>query len=727
MNLNKRFSKNFQKQFDCSDCGVACLASIINYYGGKINLEQLRELSGTTKQGTTLLGLFQSAQKIGLDVEGLEADLEWLKRIDSPVILHVLIDDRLQHYIVCYGYQNRKFIIGDPAIGIIEYDSIELERIWKSKALLKLKPNRNFKIKQQIKKEKLKWFKTLIKEDLDLLSILFVLSLILSILGLSMAVFSQKLVDDILPSRNIDKLVLGLSLLFFLLLMRSWLGYVSGFFGIRQSKDFNNRLIGHFYHHLIYLPKSFFDHRRIGELVARMNDTSRIQSAIIQVFIELLNKVLIVLVCFVLLFIYSPEIGYIPLLSLPVYGFISYCYHKKIVIGQKEIMAAEAHKSSNYVNTMQGIDTVKACHKEEIFAEINRYIYGDLQEKVFTLGRTSIRLQVVIEIVNVFFSIGLLGIGSWLVFSQNMTIGSLMAILGITTVFFPAIASLSFANIYLQGAKVAFDRMFEFTSIDTEFSQATNSEINYKIDFKTLELKDLSFRFPGRKQILKKINLHLKKNEIVAILGENGGGKSTLLNILQSFYEIEQGEIKINNQNLCDIPKPLFRDSIGVVPQHVSVFNGTLIENLIFGAENSSPKTCMEFCKETGFEKYFTSFPQGYETLLGEEGINISGGQRQLIGLCRALLKQPSLLLFDEPTAAMDMDTENFVLSAINQYRHRCGVLLVTHQLKLANMADKVYILQSGVIQVCGSQKELLESDNLYSQLYNEILKIPVT
>ncbi len=716
----KHLARTFSRQHDQSDCGVACLLSVLKYHGGNKSLESLRELSGTSKQGTTLLGLFQAAQKIGFKAEAYECDTEFLQKQNQPSILHVIIDNRLKHYVVCYGFVNGKYLIGDPGKGLVEYNKDQLKVIWQSRSLLELVPTIDLEKDSQIRKGKWSWLKLLLKEDLGLLSAIFVLGLVIALLGMVMAVFSQKLIDDILPSGNVQKLIISLVLVAILLAARGGIGYISGFLGIRQGKDFNNRLIGRFFESLLYLPKSFFDNRRIGELVERMNDTARIQTTIASLVGDLLKNFLLVIVGEVVLFVYSPLLGALSLMALPLFGLISWRYHQQIVAAQQEVMAANAHKSGNYVNSMQGIDAIKANHKEKEFATLNRLIYGHYQEKIVGLGRLGISLQWAAEMASVVISITLVSVGSWLILTDKLTIGELMAVLGISGSIFPAIVSLAFANISLQGAKVAFDRMYEFSSIKPEY--AANRE-NNSTELKTVspvEVKGLSFRFPGRKQLLKDISLSVKQGEMVALLGESGCGKTTFLNILQRFYEPEQGEIWVNGQPAKQMAIPAWRQQIGVVPQEVSLFNGTLIENIRLESGQEEMQQCIEFCIQSGFHRFFVEFPQNYGTLLGEQGINISGGQKQLVGLARALWRKPKLLILDEPTSAMDRNTENFVLRLLASLKTTTCMILVTHRVKIARCADRIYILENGQVKTKGNHHELMKSENLYSLSFDE-------
>lgn len=253
----KQLEKSFVLQHDQSDCGVACLLSIIQFYKGSNSLEKIRELSGTTKQGTTLLGLYQSANQLGFTAQGNSADIQALIDHKEALILHVLIDNKLQHYVVCYGFENDKFIIGDPAKGIVFYSKEELDKIWVSKNCLTLTPNENF-LKEDINvKNKRNWFISLIKDDSKLLVSSIVLGIGISSLGMAMAVFSQKLIDDILPSKNINKLITGIILVAFLLFVRVVFSALRDYLLIRQNKDFSNRIIDRFYSSLLKLPIPF--------------------------------------------------------------------------------------------------------------------------------------------------------------------------------------------------------------------------------------------------------------------------------------------------------------------------------------------------------------------------------------------------------------------------------------------------------------------------------------
>jgi ATP-binding cassette, subfamily C, bacteriocin exporter len=693
--------KGFVLQQDESDCGVACLLSIIRYHGGESSLERLRESSGTSIQGTSLLGLQQSANNLNFQAEAFEVDdLDVFKKEASfPCILHVVIDEKLEHYVVCFeASTNGNFIIGDPGRGVETWSEEELLSRWKTRAVLVLNPTETFETVPQNNQKKIAWFKELLREDAPMLVIAAVLGIALAALGMTTAIFSQKLLDEILPKHQTQRLWLGMGLLGILLLAKAGINYLRGFFLLRQSRDFNNRLMDDFYDKLLRLPKSFFDTRKTGEIIARLNDTRRIQQVISYLTGNVVIDVLVLLVSAVYIFNYSVTIGLLSLLSLPLFGFLIWKYNDRIIKHQKDVMSQYASTESHFVDAITGISVIKAGNKESLFGQIGKAIYQFFQQKVYDLGTLGNRYGLWNEVLNALLITVILSVSSFAVLHKDIKIGEMMAIISIASGMIGSVGRLATTNIQLQEAKVAFERMYEFASIKPENDKDKQWIITKLGDINYLTVNNLSFRFAGKSQLLKSVSLSIGKGEMVALLGEVGSGKSILLQILQKFQNYEAGEILINNNlPFKDIAPDIWRGKIGVVPQDVKIFNGTLIDNIILGDVMNEGEKAVEFCKSIGLDKFFGNFPQNYLTIVGEEGVNLSGGQKQLVALARALYRQPSLLLLDEATSAMDSQTEQFVLDLLEKLKSEMGILMVTHRNSIAEKADNVYVLENGV------------------------------
>ena len=714
MNQNL-FKKTLVRQQDQSDCGVACLQWLVRYYEGEVSLEKLRELSGTNKQGTTLLGLYQAANQIGFEAEGCEADINALIEHGEPIILHVKLDNNLQHYVICFSYTKKdSFIVGDPSGKIDYYTKSELDKIWVSKKCLILKPGKDFQKSKSIWQAKKKRLVQLIRDDASILGASIFIGLGIAILGLVMSIFSQKLIDEILPAKDFKRMYLGISLVFFLLLVRAGFTSLRQHILLRQGKDFNGRMVSSFYDSLLLLPKSFFDTRKIGDLVARMNDTARIQRVISQIAGNVMIDILVVCVSLGFLFSYQWQMGTFALIVLPFYFFLVYRFNKAVIEAQRSLMGAYALKESNYISTLQGIRTIKNFNKQSFFSQLNRAFYGNFQEKVFNLGKIDIRINIVSSIASVIFLISILFYLCHEVLQGNIKTGEMMAVLGMASSLMPSVSNLALLSIPLNEAKIAFDRMFEFVSINPENQEGLEVKV-----FNSLTVKDVCFRFAGRIPILKNISFEISKGEMIGIVGESGSGKSTLSQILEKFYTAESGEILLNHYiELSTIQTNSWREIIGVVPQEIYLFNGTVVENICMGEIPNDLNKFMIFCQEYGFEDFLNTLPNGFMTIIGEEGVNLSGGQKQLIAILRVLYKKPQLLILDEATSALDRTTERFVMKLLEKLKPQMGILFISHRLNTIMNADKIIVLENGTMIEEGTHHELFMKQGAYMKMW---------
>mgnify|MGYP003487795890 CR=1 FL=1 len=720
MNLSK-YKKFFVPQHDTSDCGAACLLTIIRYYGGDVSLYRLRELCGTSNAGATLLGLLQGANSVGFDSEGAEAEgVQDLIEHGRPCVLAVVANEMFYHYVVCFQYEKGYFLISDPAKGLVELSSLELEKIWTKKCLL-LKPNSNFVRSEDLEGAKKKRLLFLIKEDIGLIVPSIMLGLIIAILSLVMAVFSQKLVDDILPSQDKSKFLLGIILVLFLLLTNVIVAALRGRLLITQERRFNNRIFSFFFEKLLHLPKSFFDMRKVGDIVTRLNDTRRIQRVISTLVSDVVINLLIIITSFIALLFYSWEVTIVSFISMPVFYWIVSSKKKKITCQQSDVMNSFAICESGFINTINGISEIKCYSQENNFFWNNKRLYILAQDKVFNLGETKINIGVWAGICSTFIQIGIIAICSVLVFLGSLSIGELLAIIGITGTMFPAVANLSIVLIPINEARVAFERMNEV--IDTNSEPNVKYKKNRDIEANLLELNNVSFRFVGRNRLLENISIQFRKGIITCIVGESGCGKSTLCQLLERFYMQEKGDIFLNGENASKISLSEWRNTISFIPQDVFVFNGTVLENICFGSVPENICDVEKFCERYGFDKFFVELPNGLGTLIGEDGINLSGGQKQLIAFARALYRSSSILVLDEITASMDRKMEKHICSLL---KHLCSeyiIIFITHRLETARgLADNIVVIESGHISAQGSHDELMLSDNFYSKYWNSLM-----
>jgi ATP-binding cassette subfamily B protein len=281
------------------------------------------------------------------------------------------------------------------------------------------------------------------------------------------------------------------------------------------------------------------------------------------------------------------------------------------------------------------------------------------------------------------------------------------------------------ANIQLQEAKVAFNRLFEISSVENEFETAGKMIQEIKADeangTSILALKNISYRFPGKSLTIQDIGFQVKTGEIISVFGQVGSGKSTLVDLIQGFYLPEKGVLRLDGKDFNKWDLPLWRSKIAVVAQSEKIFNSTILDNICLSNDPHELQQGLKFIQSAGLEPFFNQLPLGLLTLCEEEGRSLSGGQRQLVTIARALYKQPSFLLLDESTSAMDFETENKVLAILRKHSNTMGVILITHRIGLARQTDRILILNNGRLESMGCHAELVVGQNEYARAFEQL------
>ncbi|WP_025742644.1 peptidase domain-containing ABC transporter [Aquimarina pacifica] len=706
------------KQHDVTDCGAACLASISVHYKLQIPIARIRQFAGTDKKGTNILGLIEAANKLGFEAKGVRGDLESLFKIPKPAIAHVIIREKLQHYVVIYEVTKEYIKIMDPGDGKFHKKTHEeFTKEW-SGVLLLLLPNEDFKVgNEKVSVFRRFWF--LLKPHKDTLIQALVGSVIYTLLGFSTSIYVQKLTDHVFMGTSTKLLNLLGVIMIVLLVLKFIIGAYKDVFLIKTGQQIDSRLILGYYKHLLKLPQQFFDTMRVGEITSRISDAVKIRTFINGVALNLTVNAMILVFSFALMFSYYWKLALIMMTIIPVYAIIYAITNKLNKRTERSIMEKSADLESQLVESLNAVGTIKRFGLED-FANIKtetRFIgllqigYKSALNSVFSGASTATIAQL--------FTIILLWSGSFFVIQKEITAGELMAFYAIVGYLTNPIASLITSNKQIQNALIAADRLFEIMDLERE-----DDERKIKLAKNTIgdiHFTNVKFRYGSRVEVFQDFNLHIPKGKITAIIGESGSGKSTLMSLLQNIYPIQKGQISIGDQDLKYIDNTSLRDLVSVVPQKIDLFAGNVIENIAVGEFNPNIEQVVAVCKSIGILDFIENLPNGFNTYLGENGATLSGGQKQRIAIARALYKKPEVLVLDEATSSLDSTSENYIQKAVQTLRNQDKtIIIIAHRLSTVVNADKIVVLEQGTVVEEGNHEILYAKREKYYDLWQK-------
>ncbi|CAA0173924.1 putative ABC export transporter, fused inner membrane and ATPase subunits [Tenacibaculum maritimum] len=706
------------KQHDITDCGAACLASILSHFNLQIPIARIRQYAGTDKKGTNVLGLIEAAEKLGFDAKGVRGELDSLFKIPKPAIAHIIVKEQLNHYVVIYEVTKKYIKIMDPGDGKIHKKTHEdFLKEWTGVLVLLLPKEEFAPTNEKVSVLKRFWF--LLKPHKFVLFQSLIGAIIYTLLGFSTSIYIQKITDYVLVGGNTKLLNLLSVIMLILLVLQVVIGVFKDVFLIKSGQQIDARLILGYYKHLLKLPQQFFDTMRVGEIISRINDAVKIRAFINDVSLSLTVNVLILFFSFGIMFLYYWKLALIMLLVIPLYLIVYLIINKFNKKTERKIMESSAELESQLVESLNSMGTIK-CFGLESFANIKTEIrfvsllnvgYKSALNSVFSGTSTTFIAQL--------FTIILLWSGSYFVIEREITPGELLSFYAIIGYFMNPVASLIGENKQIQNALIAADRLFEI--MDLEREDNTEKVVLKKEEINDIEFKNVAFRYGTRVQVFTDLNLKIKKGNITAIVGESGSGKSTLISLLQNLYPIQEGGITIGNLDLKYIQHESLRELVSVVPQKIDLFAGNVIDNIAIGDFAPNMEWIMDICKSIGILEFIENLPNGFNTYLGENGATLSGGQKQRIAIARALYKNPEVLVLDEATSSLDSTSENYIQKAIERLRqNNKTIIIIAHRLSTIINANEIVVLEKGVVLEQGNHKELYVKKGQYYNLWQQ-------
>ncbi|MEM9508726.1 MAG: peptidase domain-containing ABC transporter [Cyanobacteria bacterium P01_E01_bin.35] len=707
------------EQQSSSDCGAACLAMISRYWGKRLSINFLRELIGVGRSGASLKSLARAAEGIGYHARPVRASLSRISEQQNPWIAHWQGD----HYVVVYRVKGSKVLVADPGKGKFEISSLEFIDSWTGYALL-LEPTESLH-EAPSEKRSLSRFLQLVLPYRSIGLTVIVASLLIQILGLVSPLFTQIILDQVVVNKSqstLNVLVIGI-------LMFGALGI--GLSSIRTyllsylANRLDLTMIGGFVNHALNLPLKFFESRRVGDIITRVQENQKIQQFLIQNLLLTWLDFLTGFVYLGLMLYYNWQLTALILLLIPPIVLLTLAATPLLRKVSRARFNATADQNSSLVEMMTGISTVKAITAEQDL----RWRWEDLLTRQLNVRfkgqKLAINLGLLSGLINSIGGTLLLWYGASLVIQDQLTIGQYVAFNMMKGYIISPVMALVALWDELQEVLISVERLNDVFETKSEESQRDLKLILPELQG-DISLDNVTFRYEADEEvnILQNISLEVKAGQTVAIVGRSGSGKSTLVKLIQGLYHPLSGQVLVDGHNLKHVSLKSLRSQIGVVPQDCFLFSGTILENITLYRTEYTLEQVIATAKLAEAHAFIQSLPLGYNTKVGERGDSLSGGQRQRIAIARAFLGDPPVLILDEATSSLDTESERRFQENLTRMTRQRTTFIIAHRLSTVRNADCIIVLDRGLIVEQGTHEELISQQGLYYQLAKQQLSL---
>lgn len=723
----------FYKQADSKDCGATCLKIIAKHYGKTLNIQTLRKLSETTREGTSLLTLSEASEKIGFRSLGIKLNAIKLEEAPFPLILHW----NKEHFVVLYKTKKEVYYISDPAHGLIEYSKEEFLKFWignnatettEEGIALVLEPTPKFYQSEfDSEDNKAFGFGLLFKYLIPYKSFVFQLSIGLlagSILQLIVPFLTQSVVDVGVQNQNIHFIYLILFAQLFLFFGRTALELIRSWILLHLSTRINISLISDFFIKLMNLPISFFDVRMTGDIMQRINDHHRIERILTTSSLSVLFSAINMVVMGGVLAYYNLKIFAVFFIGSILYFFWVTIFLKRRKELDYKRFSEVSQEQSKVIELINGMQEIKLHNAEKQ----KRWGWEYIQARLFKVSMKGLVLEQTQTIgsnfINELKNIIIVFLSAKLVIDGQITLGMMMAISSIVgSLNAPILQLIGFIR-EAQDAKISLARLSEIHEKEDETQQEETQTHDIPQNSDIL-IKDLSFRYIGSdSMVLDNLNLTIPANKVTAIVGTSGSGKTTLMKLLLKFYDPINGEITIGNTSLKTIAQKTWRSHLGCVMQEGYIFNDSIANNIAIGVDIIDKERLVYASDVANIKEFIENYPLGYNTKIGMEGIGMSTGQKQRLLIARAVYKNPEMLFFDEATSALDANNEKEIMEKLNIFFKNKTVVVIAHRLSTVMNADQIVVLEKGKIVEIGNHKELVALKGSYFKLVKNQLQL---
>lgn len=720
------------KQSDSMDCGPTCLRIIAKHYGKHFTISRLKELSESTRQGSSMYGLSEAAEKIGFRTLGAKINF---KQLEEEAPLPCIVHWQQKHFLVVYKISKSKVYVSDPAHGLLDYPQKDFINRWTDSfnesapegVVLLLEPTGRFYEEESMPNPQAYGLNILWEYISRYKSFLIQLTFGLTAVSLIQLVFpflTQSVVDVGINNRDTHFISLLLIAQLFLFFGRTAVELIRGWILLYLSTRINISLVSDFFIKLMKLPIGYFDTKMTGDIMQRINDHTRIENLLTSTSLSALFSVINLFIFGFVLAWYNILIFGIFLIGTLLYlAWVLFFLEKRRELDYKRFSEVSTNQSK-VIELINGMQEIKLHNAERQ----KRWGWERIQARLFKVSTKTLAIEQLQSVGSSFINetknIGITMLAATLVIDGSITLGMMLSISYILgQLNAPVQQIVNFIHSF-QDAKISMERIGEIHSRPDE--EPLESLKVYDIPTEdSLVITDLSFRYQGSiTTVLKDLCLTIPANKTTAIVGASGSGKTTLMKLLLKFYEPSSGEIKIGNYKLSSIAQHEWRNHCGVVMQEGHIFNDTIANNIAVGENSVNINKLLKAIEVANIRDYIENLPLAYNTKIGLEGVGLSTGQKQRILIARAVYKDPKFILFDEATSSLDATNERIIMNNLQAFFKGRTAVIIAHRLSTVQHADQIIVLGEGNVTEIGNHQTLIAKEGAYYNLIKNQLQL---
>ena len=725
-------------QHDAMDCGPTCLRMVATFYGRHFSLQYLRENCFISRQGVSMLGISEAAEKLGMHTIGLHIPIS---RLIEDVPLPCIIHWNQNHFVVLYRIEKSKkghmFHVADPAGSKVTYTEEEFKRCWLSGrndgedegVTLCLEPtpdfyNRSDEVDDNQDRRSMLFLFQYLRPYKKLILQLFIGLGTGSLIQLILPFLTQSIVDFGITNQDLGYIYLVLIAQMVLVISSTSVEFIRGWILLHIGMRVNISLISDYLAKLMRLPIAYFDTKMTGDILQRINDHTRIQEFLTNTSLSTLFSIVNIIIFGLVILFYNWMIFSIFFIGSGLYAIWVWVFMKRRAVLDHKMFAQNSANQSNMVQLVGGMQEIKlnGCEQQK------RWEWEHIQARIYRITVKGLALSQYQQsggvLINQMKNAVITALVAALVIKGNITLGMMLSIQYIIgQLNSPVDQLIGFVRKY-QDAKLSLDRLQEIYTKDDE--RPAGKTLIADIKNADIKIEHLSFRYDklNEKPTLDDISLTIPKGRTTAIVGLSGSGKTTLLKMILGFYEPDKGKVVLGNSDISNYDKREWRKHCGTVMQDGFIFSDTIARNIAPGEERIDEERMRDAANTANIRDFIEELPLGYNTKIGAEGHGLSMGQKQRILIARAVYKNPEFIFMDEATNSLDANNEHLIMEKLNRFMKGRTSIVIAHRLSTVRDADNIVVLQGGKICEQGTHEELISSQGVYYTLVKNQLNV---